>query len=236
MPATLRGPASMNRIAGASAQNFASTDSAFGPCSAISARSASDSIDAGIREMRAQMRLVLGLAGGIDHQEQMVAEIRHHQIVENAAGGIGELRVALPSRAQRPRCPAAPAVPAPGRRPRPCRTSAAARAGPYARRRTGRPRCGCAGVPSARRRRIAPACHSRRTAPSCRRAPHGARARGVRLREIRSSRASITGPSRVPGDDSPKTQSKPHLSLCLRVLSRRRTLPGQSPSASLSRC
>ena len=46
--------------------------------------------------MRAQMRLVLGLAGGVDHQEQMVAEIRHHQVVENAAIGIGELRIALP--------------------------------------------------------------------------------------------------------------------------------------------
>ena len=44
------------------------------------------------------MRLVLGLAGGVDHQEQMAAEIGHHQIVENAAGIIGELGVALPSR------------------------------------------------------------------------------------------------------------------------------------------
>ena len=51
--------------------------------------------------MRAQMRLVLGLAGGVDHQEQMVAEIRHHQVVENAAGVIGELRVALPTRRNR---------------------------------------------------------------------------------------------------------------------------------------
>ncbi len=37
--------------------------------------------DAGIREMRAQMRFVRGLAGGVDDQEQMVAEIRHHQVV-----------------------------------------------------------------------------------------------------------------------------------------------------------
>ena len=43
------------------------------------------------------MRLVVGLAGGVDHQEQMVAEVRHHQIVENAAGLVGELRVALPA-------------------------------------------------------------------------------------------------------------------------------------------
>ena len=51
--------------------------------------------------MRAQMRLVLGLAGGVDDQKQMVAEIRHHQIVENAAVFIGELGVALPSRRNR---------------------------------------------------------------------------------------------------------------------------------------
>ena len=35
--------------------------------------------------MRAQMRLVGGLAGGVDDQEQVVAEIGHHQVVENAA-------------------------------------------------------------------------------------------------------------------------------------------------------
>ena len=47
------------------------------------------------------MRLVLGLAGGVDHQKQMVAEIRHHQVVEQAAILVGELRVALPSRRNR---------------------------------------------------------------------------------------------------------------------------------------
>ena len=51
--------------------------------------------------MRAQMRLVLGLAGGVDHQKQMAAEIRHHQVVENAAGFVGELGVALPARRDR---------------------------------------------------------------------------------------------------------------------------------------
>ena len=44
------------------------------------------------------MRLVGLLAGGIDHQEQMASEIRHHQVVENPPGLIGELGVALPSR------------------------------------------------------------------------------------------------------------------------------------------
>ena len=47
------------------------------------------------------MRLVGGLAGGVDDEEQMVAEIRDHQVVENAAGLIGELCVALPPRRNR---------------------------------------------------------------------------------------------------------------------------------------
>ncbi len=50
---------------------------------------------AGLREMFAQMRLVVALAGGVDHQEQMIAEIGHHQIVENAAAVVGELRITL---------------------------------------------------------------------------------------------------------------------------------------------
>ena len=44
------------------------------------------------------MRLVVGLAGGIDDQEQMVAEICNHQVVQNAAILACELRIALPSR------------------------------------------------------------------------------------------------------------------------------------------
>ena len=47
--------------------------------------------------MGAQMRLVFGLASGVHNQKQMAAEIRHHQIIENAARRIGELGVALPS-------------------------------------------------------------------------------------------------------------------------------------------
>ena len=228
----------MNRIAVASAQSFASTNSAFGPCSAISARSASDSIDAGLRKMRAQMRLVLGLAGGVDHQEQMVAEIRHHQIVQNAAIGIGELRVALP--------PGATATMSCGT----SRSSASAASStfPDFGSKASWPICetsnrpagfACAGVPSARRLRIVPAFHSRRTEPSCRRAPHGARARVCVVREIRRAPASRDPPGF--GDQSPKTQRKPHLSLCLRVLSRRRTPLGPKtlrrlfPDASPSR-
>ena len=100
-----------------------------------------------VGQMRAQMRLVLGLAGGVDHQEQMVAEIRHHQIVENAAVVIGELGVALPARRNRddvlrhqPLQRQRGVLDLAGFR-------AAARSGPYARRRTGRRRCGYAGVP-----------------------------------------------------------------------------------------
>ncbi len=52
---------------------------------------------AGVGQMLAQMGLVGVLAGGIDHQEQMIAEIRDHQVVENAATRVGELRVTLPS-------------------------------------------------------------------------------------------------------------------------------------------
>ena len=51
--------------------------------------------------MLAQMRLVGVLAGGIDDQEQMVAEIRDHQIVQDAAVDIGELGIALPACGQR---------------------------------------------------------------------------------------------------------------------------------------
>ena len=80
--------------------------------------------DAAIREMRAQMRLVLGLAGGVDHQEQMVAEIRDHQIVENAAVVIGELRVALPARRNRHDVLRHQPLQRAARRPRPCRISA----------------------------------------------------------------------------------------------------------------
>ncbi len=44
-----------------------------------------------------QQRLVLGLAGRVDHQKQVVAEIGDHQVVEDAAGFVGEQRIALPA-------------------------------------------------------------------------------------------------------------------------------------------
>src|SRR5262249_22227324 len=48
-----------------------------------------------VRKSFAQMRFVGFLAGAIDNQKKMAVEIRHHQIVEDAAGVVGELRVAL---------------------------------------------------------------------------------------------------------------------------------------------
>ena len=50
---------------------------------------------AGVRQMRAQMRLVGVLAGRVDDQRQMIAAIGDHQIVEDAAGRIREQRIAL---------------------------------------------------------------------------------------------------------------------------------------------
>ena len=56
---------------------------------------------ADVRQAGAQTRLIRRLAGSVDHQEQMVAEIRHHQVVENAAVAGGELGIALPARGYR---------------------------------------------------------------------------------------------------------------------------------------
>ena len=45
--------------------------------------------------MLLQVREVGVLAGGIDHQQEMIARAGHHQVVEHAAGIVGELGVAL---------------------------------------------------------------------------------------------------------------------------------------------
>ena len=42
------------------------------------------------------MSVVGVLAGGVDHQEQMAAEIRHHQIVEDAAESTAPELVQIP--------------------------------------------------------------------------------------------------------------------------------------------
>ena len=44
------------------------------------------------------MRLVRILARGIDHQQQVIAEIGNHAVVEDAASGIGEETIALAPR------------------------------------------------------------------------------------------------------------------------------------------
>ncbi len=192
--------------------------------------------DADIGQMRAQMRFVVGLAGGVDHQKQMVAEIGHHQVVENAAVRVGELRVALPARRDRQQYPAAPAAPAPARRPRPCRISAAARSGPYGRRRTGRRGAGMqmflqhAGgvlhrhVIAGERHHLAAARHMQGVQ------------RGAFQGESRSSRASITGPSRFSGENPSKTRQKAPSVAVPESIIPSADASGRKPSASLSRC
>ncbi len=49
------------------------------------------------REMGAQVPEVGRLVGGVDHQHEPVAEIGHHQVVADAAAGIGQEAVALPA-------------------------------------------------------------------------------------------------------------------------------------------
>ena len=70
---------SMKRISQQSrVQTAPSAASAFGPCSAINARSRLFDL-ADIGKMRAQVRLVGVFAGRVDDQEQMIAAIGHHQ-------------------------------------------------------------------------------------------------------------------------------------------------------------
>ena len=161
----------------------------------------------------AQMRLVLCLAGGVDHQEQMAAEIRHHQVVENAAGVIGELGVALSSR---------------------CNAEDVLRHQPFQRQRRilelagFRPqrdlahmrdveqaggRRGYAGAPGARRTRIAPACRSRRTAPFCRRRPRAARAKGWFSGEMCRRAQASRGPRGSQGDSLGKPVEAPSVAV-----------------------
>jgi hypothetical protein len=174
--------------------------------------------------MPAQMRLVGVLAGGIDHQEQMVAEIRDHQIVENAAALVRELRIALPS----------------------------GRDGDHVLRH--QPLQRACGVPDgAGSRAQRDLAHMRDVEQAsggagmlvlpehagcvlyghlvARERHHSGPKREMERVQGRAFRGRFVvackhhGPSRVPRADSLRKPSKPHLSLCLRVLSRRRT-PG----------
>ena len=68
---------------------------------------------AGGGEVLLQVREVGVLAGGVDHQQEMIAGAGHHQIVEDAAALVGELGVALLAGLRGPRCRRAPGSPAP---------------------------------------------------------------------------------------------------------------------------
>ena len=52
---------------------------------------------AGPAQRRLQVRHVLRPPRGVDHEEQVVATIGEHQVVEDAAGAVGEEPVALPA-------------------------------------------------------------------------------------------------------------------------------------------
>ena len=185
----------MNGSCAASAPMRLITAAAAGPCSASRARSScAMKLHAG-RQVGGDVGEVDLLAAGVDHEEQpLVAEVGHHQVVEDAACLVGQQRVALPARLQARACRRAPAAPA-----RPPRRRRSASPGPCARHRTAPPAPGSAGARPARPG-TAPAWRSRRTAPC------GRRTRGARRRAAWSSAAwasgssgrafSITGPLR----------------------------------------
>ena len=50
--------------------------------------------------MSLQVVKILLFAGGVDHQREFVAEILHHQIIQNAAFGVGQQAVFLAARGQ----------------------------------------------------------------------------------------------------------------------------------------
>ena len=101
MPPTRRGPASINRIAATSAQNLASTNSAFGPCSAISARSGRGSMtqtsDRRARRCASSSALQAALTTR-NRWSPKFATIRSSRMPPDF---IGELGVALPPRRNR---------------------------------------------------------------------------------------------------------------------------------------
>ena len=91
----------MNGSSAASAPMRPITAAAAGPCSASRARSSCGmKLHAG-GQVGGDMSEVDLLAAGVHHQEQpLAAEIRHHQVVEDAARLVGQQRVALPARLQ----------------------------------------------------------------------------------------------------------------------------------------
>ena len=86
----------MKRIAFISGASGASTASACGPCSAISARSRSGSMMHASESCARRCASSAALRAALTTSMQMIALVRHHEVVEDAALGIGEQRVALP--------------------------------------------------------------------------------------------------------------------------------------------
>ena len=172
----------MNGRAAASGDRRAMTAAASGPCRASRARSSSRRQGDGFRQIGREVGEVDVLAAGVDHQEQAVfVQARDHQVVDDAAGLVGEQRVALAAGLQAGDVAGDQAFQRGG-------DVGAGRAspGPCARRRTARrgrayadvrpARRLCSAWPGRRSGRTAPAWRSRRTAP-CGRRGGGARRR-----------------------------------------------------------
>ncbi len=100
MPPTLSGRPVMNFIAALSGAIFCITAPARGPCSAMQ-RAVEHRLDlAAVVEVGLQVREVLVLARGVDHHDEVIRVVAlagpgHHQVVEDAAGIVGEEGVAL---------------------------------------------------------------------------------------------------------------------------------------------
>ena len=144
-------PTPMNGSAAASGASRAKAEAAAGPCRASSARSSVTVELHACRRFVARWVEIVVLATGIHDEEQpVVAEVRHHQVVENAAGFVGEQAVTLPLGLQPDACRLAPTVPA--RRRRRCRSASP---GPCGRRRTGTAcerQCRCSAITPPRQR------------------------------------------------------------------------------------
>ena len=225
----------MNRIADASGQSLASTDSAFGPCSAISARSVSGSMTQLSDRCARRCASSSALQAALTTRNRWLAEIRHHQVVENAAGVVGELGVALPARRNakdvlrhQPLQRQRGVLDLAGFRPQ----------RDLAHMRDVEQAGGAAGMQvfpehaggELHRHVVAGERHHLAAAGHVQRMQRGGFQCGF------GRRAQASWDPRGSRGEFLENLSKPHLSLCLRVLSRRRTHPGTGPAASLSRC
>ncbi len=85
----------MNFIVATCGTSRASTCDACGPRSAKKPAGEHRLDLAGRGKMLLHVREIGVLAGGIEHHQQVIARAGDHQVVEDAAGVVGELRVAL---------------------------------------------------------------------------------------------------------------------------------------------